>query len=293
MPLDLKKIIFWLVGFSWLGSTQLFSGVPTPWWIQRGIVQTNLKTDDFAVANVGQAKQFAIKTVDEFQLRLPGGSGNALLNLKDSLLTENSQKDFNNFNIINIGQLKNLAQPFYDRLKILGYPYTAPWTTNDMVDDDYAGVNVGQLKNLFYFHLTSLPDADKDGMPDIWETQYKLKVNVPDMMQDDDKDKLLNIEEYYLNTNPNYWDTDQDLISDYNEYLYGMNPNVKDDLTEDIDQDGLTTFEEMVYGTDPGSPDTDGDGVNDGTEAHQGSFPNDPSDGGQNPGPPINPSCNE
>ena len=66
----------------------------------------------------------------------------------------------------------------------------------------------------------------------------------------------------------------------------------------DVGEQQVRVFLSITPGTEVASRfravlDTDGDGVSDGVEAHQGSFPNDPSDGGQNPGPPINPSCNE
>jgi hypothetical protein len=82
------------------------------------------------------------------------------------------------FAALNQGQLKYIADLFYARLLALGYQgaplaggQTRPWTTNvTSDDDDYALVNLGQLKRVFSFSLPSqtIPnvDADNDGYPD-------------------------------------------------------------------------------------------------------------------------------
>jgi uncharacterized repeat protein (TIGR01451 family) len=68
-------------------------------------------------------------------------------------------------------------------------------------------------------------DTDKDGMPDIWEQQYGFNINNPaDAVEDTDKDKLNNLEEFRAGTNPLIADTDRDGYSDADEKIFGKNP---------------------------------------------------------------------
>ena len=62
----------------------------------------------------------------------------------------------NNYYGVNVGQLKNVAQPFWARLIEEGYTNSPPWTTNTTADDmDYAAVNIGQVKNAFSFDIST------------------------------------------------------------------------------------------------------------------------------------------
>jgi outer membrane protein OmpA-like peptidoglycan-associated protein/opacity protein-like surface antigen len=80
---------------------------------------------------------------------------------------------------------------------------------------------------------------------------------------DSDGDRLSDIREVEIGTNPYDPDTDKDGLSDGEEVLdYGTNP-----LERDTDYDYLTDGEEVkVYGTNPLQRDTDGGGVCDGHE---------------------------
>lgn len=51
--------------------------------------------------------------------------------------------------------------------------------------------------------LHSPEDSEKDGMPDYWEKQFKMKADINDAMEDADGDGYANIEEYVNNTDPN------------------------------------------------------------------------------------------
>ena len=58
-----------------------------------------------------------------------------------------------NYLPINVGQLKEIARPFYDRLIAIGYTSQYPWVGVNETND-FAPVNIGQVKNLFSFDLT-------------------------------------------------------------------------------------------------------------------------------------------
>ncbi|MBW3017015.1 hypothetical protein KY316_01475, partial [Candidatus Woesearchaeota archaeon] len=73
-------------------------------------------------------------------------------------------------------------------------------------------------------------DTDCDGMPDDWETQYGLNIDVDDSSVDFDNDGLTNLQEYRYGTDPTNPDTDGDGYSDYDEiFVYDTNPLDPDD----------------------------------------------------------------
>lgn len=143
-------------------------------------------------------------------------------------------------------------------------------------------------------HADLQTDANKDGIPDWWESKYFNTLSV-DLSADKDGDKLTNFNEFIYGTDPTKSDTDGDGFNDYDEvknyfdplkpgkaYLdfdadglpdwwevkYGFNTNFPNGQ-KDTDQDGLSNLEEYKYGTNPLNPDTDGDGIKDGTEIQQ------------------------
>ena len=83
-------------------------------------------------------------------------------------------------------------------------------------------------------------DFDGDGMPNTWEEKYRLDPNDPsDADIDLDSDKLSNLYEYNIGTNPRLYDTDSDGINDQLD-TYPTDPDkpasaeTPDDLTENI-----------------------------------------------------------
>ena len=152
------------------------------WWFSRGaIVPLNPSnptpnwpadyptSDDYAVINQGQLKNFATQAYAELQAKAPAyvwssSQGTAL----SSLVTGWSPSSGDAYAAINLGQLKTVAKPFYDVLIELGYPTIYPWT--GVSADDYAAANIGQAKNTFSFDLGF--DTDGNGLPDWWETEY-------------------------------------------------------------------------------------------------------------------------
>ena len=94
-------------------------------------------------------------------------------------------------------------------------------------------VEVWGLSGLFMADTAGrAPDADKDGLPDWWETLYGLNLNVADSHVDSDGDGRTNLEEYNAGTNPiifNDWmrsiaEQDKSFVCDTHVEYIGGNP---------------------------------------------------------------------
>lgn len=124
------------------------TAVPS-WWFARGVIDTNLTANDFAAVVQGQVKNMASNAAAEMDADLPPiGAGSNITALI------NSFSPTNNYLGVTLGQLKYVAQPFYDRLRVIGYTNAYPWTSSPTTND-YAAANIGQLKNLFAWDLTN------------------------------------------------------------------------------------------------------------------------------------------
>ncbi len=149
------------------------------WWTDRSVLRPGTAADDFAVANVGQLKNLAIKAAQEMNDSLIGGAGPEITSLlatwSNAPASETKRDDYA---ALNAGQLKAVAKKFYDRLAIVGdsTPGMYPW--NGANGDDYALVNVGQLKAVFAFGIAmgsevllamAEVDNDNDGFSDLDE----------------------------------------------------------------------------------------------------------------------------
>jgi len=109
-------------------------------------------------------------------------------------------------------------------------------------------------------------DSDEDGLPDWWESNYPLcmQVNTVDNLEDYDSDGLANTQEYLNSTDPCKADIDNDGLNDAEEVLYNTDP-----YYSDTDFDGLSDGDEVnIYLTDPSLWDSDGDGMDDGWEIY-------------------------
>ena len=90
-------------------------------------------------------------------------------------------------------------------------------------------------------------DRDGDRLPDRWERRHKLSTNKKSAKADPDRDRLSNLREYRLRTNPRRADTDRDGLRDGAEVRrWRTNP-----LRADTDRDGYRDKAEIQAGTDP------------------------------------------
>jgi len=150
------------------------------WWNDRGVIDSSAQPSDFGPANIGQLKAMATAAYDEMQQDLPGGAGPAVTSLVKSWFQLDNSGEFvllagkrlpksnvdgSNYAAVNIGQLKTVTKPFYDRLIEIGYVGEYPWVFSSAQANDYAMANVGQVKNVFSFDLAQYrvaPQAPSD-----------------------------------------------------------------------------------------------------------------------------------
>lgn len=133
------------------GYSSLAAAEYPQWWVDRGVLSSKpgVINNDFAAANQGQVKWIALKAREELDAKLPGGAGTKINTLVGGFL------DADNYCAVNVGQLKNVAQPFWEKLIEVGYASSYPWPAPGPGDNDFAMVNIGQVKYLFSFDLIS------------------------------------------------------------------------------------------------------------------------------------------
>jgi hypothetical protein len=147
---DLRLSFLSIAAFFCLGGISF--GYPNypQWWIDRGVVDANAPKNDYAMVNQGQLKNIAVQAVAEMDAKLTGGAGTVLHTLIAGWSTPTGSTA--DYAAATLGQVKNLAKPFYDRLIAAGYATGYPWTGNGNAKD-YACANIGQVKLLFDFDL--------------------------------------------------------------------------------------------------------------------------------------------
>ncbi|MGY5853833.1 MAG: SBBP repeat-containing protein [Candidatus Thorarchaeota archaeon] len=113
---------------------------------------------------------------------------------------------------------------------------------------------------MMLFRIRNDFDSDNDQMPDWWELYYSLDPLSADHEGDPDFDELVNLEEYFHETDPRNNDSDFDQMPDGWEVQWGLNP-VFDDADLDPDYDNLTNLEEYYMDLYPYSRDGDDDSM--------------------------------
>ena len=176
----------WIPLLALLGVAVTVCAQAPSWWTNRNMIATNLAPRDFAPINQGQLKWMATQAAAEFdeKLALVGGADLGITGLLSTF------SPTNNYRPVNLGQLKYVSAPFYDRLWELGLtncysdgagmPY--PWSNATNAPRDFALANIGQAKYVFSFDPVSLSsnlvvDSDDDGLPDDWEVAHGLNPN--------------------------------------------------------------------------------------------------------------------
>jgi hypothetical protein len=211
----------------------ILHAAPPAWWSasETEIVDSESDEDNYAPANLGQLKHVAKQAQKYLNANLPWGAGEPVTLLIEGFeprsgqgYTQQQIDDFiaDNYSPINLGQLKAVAKPFYDRLRLMGYDtkanliergypdtweYAYPWDPATPVEDNYAPANLGQLKLVFSFDLAGvvldpLFDSDENDLPDGWEHDV-LGGTGQNAASDPDGDGLSNLTEYLAGSDPN------------------------------------------------------------------------------------------
>jgi hypothetical protein len=147
------------------------SGSPPAWWYERGVITTNPPADYTAITQ-GQLKYLATAAAAELDAHFTSpwasGAGDTIHAMIASWSTPTTNTT--DYNAVTLGQLKNVAQPFYDQL---GYGGSYPWSYPANTASDYNVANIGQAKQLFSFDVTG------DAIPHWWQHYYAI--NYPNM----------------------------------------------------------------------------------------------------------------
>ncbi len=118
----------------------------------------------------------------------------------------------------------------------------------ELVDPEYTASNIKFAADTKWDEFLNNYDSDGDSLPDWWEYMYFDSLSYSGG-NDNDFDKLSNLEEYQQGTNPMDSDTDGDDMPDGWEVTNGLNPLV-DDAEDDLDGDGHTNLYEYTHGWD-------------------------------------------
>ena len=202
------------------------------WWLDQNVVSSQppaapsaaydeWMADNYAAANLGQAKNLAEQAMDAMNAAQAGSAGSAIA----STVARFSTLPEDNYVPLTIGQLKALVAPFYDVMHAASFTVTLgdgtvlpigsyPWTT-DVTPDNLAVANLGQLKHVFSFDLgdwcitwDEVPEAWKQAIVDSDNAEFYdpngLVTSTADVLPGDDYDGdgYTNREEYLNNTDP-------------------------------------------------------------------------------------------
>lgn len=176
------------------------------WWIDSGIAVSeeaefskSSKLESYEPANVGQLMVIAQLAADYLNDSAAGGAGGEINDMVAGFKQNGAVGRDEYFSAVTVGQVINVAKPFYDRLhelqnvvwpsgmEFVGGGGRYPWP--DLPSNApapaklpyYDAANIGQIKYLFSWSLSessaseSLPggtDGNGNGIPDWWEYYY-------------------------------------------------------------------------------------------------------------------------
>jgi hypothetical protein len=137
-----------------------------------GVVTTNFAPNDYAAVTQGQLKQFTARAVDELNANLSGGAGTNLNSMMSNWAADYATNGYGSTNIkpsdytaMNVGQVKYIGNKIWSRLVSGGYTNAIPSWLGQSTNTDNALANLGQLKSVFNFSLTT-------SLPDTWQIEY-------------------------------------------------------------------------------------------------------------------------
>jgi hypothetical protein len=213
------------------------SAADPAWWSARGAVSGT--PNPYAAANQGQLKQFTSNAVAEINADLTsvGGAGTALNNLvagwANDYATNNYASTSNpthpykstDFQVVNVGQLKYIASLLYVPLAQAGLTVPTWIVVNPSTDSDVA--NLGELKTVFNFSLTTTLDPDGSGLSVAWEEEYYGTTGVSASALAPGGSGLTNLQESQLNLNPLVASTMGDSYTDGWKVAHNLNAHHK------------------------------------------------------------------
>ena len=213
-----------------------FASAPD-WWAERGIsgagydhLSDEARKDAMSVLNAGQLKNIAKKAREELDEKLSsiGGAGVQVSGIVDAFkpYAESDNPD-ENFEAVNMGQVKFVAKAFFDRLYeaqqshlydvnfngivlLDGTKY--PWTPKPSAEgpeleawrrEQFCAAAVGQLKYVFSWSIgkPAFADSNGNGIDDNWEMNHYgrlLESGELDGNPDLDGDGIKDVYEYKL-----------------------------------------------------------------------------------------------
>jgi len=177
-----------LLAVVWMASSLSSWADPLPdpgWWTddvaETRIIDAQAQTNPYAPVTLGQLKHVAAMARKHMDVELAaeGGAGTTIDSMVNGFDTQTSA----NLTPVNLGQLKAVAKPFYDRLMEVqydttfnlvsrGYPseweHDYPWDPQTPVSENYHPANQGQLKMVFSFDLSMAWDSENP-LPEWWQ----------------------------------------------------------------------------------------------------------------------------
>lgn len=130
-----------------------------------GVVTTNYAPQPYAAVNQGQLKHFTVRAVDALNSGLPGGAGTNLNTLVQGWAQDYASNGYTNntnnpykpsdYTAINVGQLKYIGNLVWAQLVTNGYTNAVPTWLHQNTNTDNQLANIGQLKQVFAFDLST------------------------------------------------------------------------------------------------------------------------------------------